>query len=206
MEGATLIICRIKSDFKKKPNNNKNKPRTRLLACSAGPGGGPGRVLTAGLPGSGRTGAHCGAPGRAVPEVQPAGSGRSQQQVGARRQRRFPAQRQPLPSLGARRKRAARLGTARPGQWGGGRRRGAAPRQPLLDCSEPGDGRELPCSDGAQVPTGACLPFGYVPSSPREGFFQSRGISHATIFYSKAGTDVPSSGEVLIYENDIVYA
>lgn len=35
---------------------------------------------------------------------------------------------------------------------------------------------------------------------------QSRGNSHATIFYSKAGTDVPSAGEVLIYENDIVYA
>lgn len=40
----------------------------------------------------------------------------------------------------------------------------------------------------------------------RDSFSQSGSNSHATIFYSKAGTDVPSAGEVLIYENDIVYA
>lgn len=40
----------------------------------------------------------------------------------------------------------------------------------------------------------------------KDSFSQSRSNSHATIFYSKAGTDVPSAGEVLIYENDIVYA
>lgn len=188
MEGATLIICRIKLDLK----TNKNLPRT-----NRGRGflhGGPGRALAARLPGSGRTG---------LWDARTRGATRGERPQSATGRRPTAAAalaRNPQKTRGS-------PGTARPGQRGGG---GAllpvSPSWAVQRCSEPGNGNERPCSDGARGPTRACLPFGYVPSSPRRGFFQSRGNSHATIFYSKAGTDVPSAGEVLIYENDIVYA